>query len=125
MGGRGASTMQECVRCGQIRPDSQSVCDCLAAEGRFERRPSAAWSTTALLTTIAAEVAMLGVNHSVSEEWFFGFGKFVLLLLTAFVGVVASGISGIVAHRRGEGSGGRIAVFGIVFLVGTLILLRR
>ena len=115
--------MQGCKRCGQIRPDSQTTCDCSAPERRFDRHSSAVWSTTALFATIGAAVGVLSIERMASGAGFAAIGKFLLVLLLAFAGILVNGVAGIAAHRSGEAWGARIAVFGIAILVGTLLVL--
>jgi hypothetical protein len=120
---RGSSIMRECERCGQIRPDSQTTCDCAAPEARFESRRSPGWSTVALVTTIGAEIGILSIESLASGNGFDAIGKVFLLLLVAFVGILITAVAGVVAKRRGEAWGGRIAVLGVAILVGTLLVL--
>lgn len=115
--------MKVCKHCGLIRPDSQTTCDCSAPERRFDPRPPAGWSTAALATTAAVEIAIVTIARSLNSAGLGGIGLAFLMCLLVGVGVVIVAFAGTTASRRGEAGAGRIAILGIVLMVGTVILL--
>ncbi len=111
-----------CERCGLIRPDSQATCDCSAPELNPDHVPAPIGTTVVLATTLAAAATIVKVERSGFDLKSVDVG-FLLVPLLAFLGVLINVIAGIVAHKRREAWGGRIAGIGIAILVATIIML--
>jgi hypothetical protein len=80
--------------------------------------------TVSLATTIGIDVAIIGIQPSLSGAGFGAIGVFLLMVLLAGVGVVVNTIAGLIAHQRGEAWGARIAALGIVALIATVLVVR-
>ena len=115
--------MQLCERCGKIRLDLETACDC-SNPRRADPRPAPIGTMIGLATTIAFEIAVLSIERSafLARSWVDV--RFWLILLLAFAGILINLVAGIAAHKRAELWGARTAMFGIATLIATLLLIR-
>ena len=67
---------------------------------------------------------MIRIQPSLSGAGFGTIGVFLLMASLTGVGVVVNTVAGLMAHQRGEPWGARIAAFGIVALIVTVLLFR-
>lgn len=109
-----------CKRCGRIRPDSQSLCDCQTSQRESNQSPAPVCGPVSFAITAAIALAVFGLSRTLSTAGFGAIGVGGLMVMLAAAGIVVNVVAGLIGNSRGEPNSGRVAALGVAILVAVL-----